>query len=86
METNCSQAYRANPWLESLIRLYRQNPRNLQFNDLFFSGKNAFRYKKEIDSKATPQFGLVAEDVERVNPDLVVRDDQASPTRFATTQ
>jgi len=33
-----------------------------------------FRYKKDIDSAGTPQFGLVAEDVERVNPDLVVRD------------
>ena len=33
-----------------------------------------FRYKKEIDSRGIPQFGLVAEDVEAVNPDLVVRD------------
>ncbi len=33
-----------------------------------------FRYKKEIDPDATPQFGLVAEDVAKVNPDLVVRD------------
>jgi uncharacterized coiled-coil protein SlyX len=33
-----------------------------------------FRYKKEIDAERTPQFGLVAEDVEKVNPDLVVRD------------
>jgi trimeric autotransporter adhesin len=33
-----------------------------------------FRYKKEIDSKGIPQFGLVAEEVEKVNPDLVVRD------------
>jgi hypothetical protein len=33
-----------------------------------------FRYKKEIDSEGTSQFGLVAEDVEKVNPDLVVRD------------
>jgi len=33
-----------------------------------------FRYKKEIDPDGTPQFGLVAEDVEKVNPDLVVRD------------
>ena len=33
-----------------------------------------FRYKKELDSARTPQFGLVAEDVEAVNPDLVVRD------------
>ena len=34
----------------------------------------AFRYKKEIDPAGTSQFGLVAEDVEAVNPDLVVRD------------
>src|SRR5213075_1452477 len=33
-----------------------------------------FRYKKEIDPARTPQLGLVAEDVEKVNPDLVVRD------------
>src|SRR4029077_10468678 len=33
-----------------------------------------FRYKKEIDADQTPQFGLVAEDVEKVNPDLVARD------------
>ena len=33
-----------------------------------------FRYKEEIDADRTPQFGLVAEDVEKVNPDLVVRD------------
>src|SRR5438309_4463173 len=32
-----------------------------------------FHYKS--DSKATPQFGLIAEDVATVNPDLVVRDD-----------
>jgi hypothetical protein len=33
-----------------------------------------FRYKKDIDPKSTAQFGLVAEDVEKVNTDLVVRD------------
>jgi len=33
-----------------------------------------FRYKKEIDVDRTPQFGLVAEDVEKINPDLVARD------------
>jgi hypothetical protein len=33
-----------------------------------------FRYKKEIDPERTPEFGLVAEDVEKLNPDLVVRD------------
>ena len=34
-----------------------------------------FRYKKDIDPAATAQFGLVAEDVAKVNPDLVVRDE-----------
>ena len=38
-----------------------------------------FRYKKEIDPEATPQFGLVAEDVEKVNPDLVVRNPNGKP-------
>ena len=33
-----------------------------------------FRYKKEIDPQGIPQFGLVAEEVEKVNPKLVVRD------------
>jgi hypothetical protein len=33
-----------------------------------------FRYKKEVDAERTPQFGLVAEQVEAVNPDLVTRD------------
>jgi hypothetical protein len=36
----------------------------------------AFRYKKEIDPKGVPQFGLVAEEVEKVNPNLVVRDEK----------
>jgi len=33
-----------------------------------------FRYKEEIDPDKIPQFGLVAEEVEKVNRDLVVRD------------
>jgi hypothetical protein len=33
-----------------------------------------FHYKKDIDPQSIPQFGLVAEDVEEINPDLVVRD------------
>jgi hypothetical protein len=39
----------------------------------------SFRYKKEIDPAGTSQFGLVAEDVEKVNPDLVVRDKEGKP-------
>ena len=35
-----------------------------------------FRYKQELDPAGIPQFGLVAEQVEKVNPDLVARDDQ----------
>ena len=38
-----------------------------------------FRYKQELDPKGIPQFGLVAEDVEKVNPDLVARDEQGKP-------
>jgi len=38
-----------------------------------------FRYKKEIDPDRTPQFGLVAEEVEKVTPDLVARDEQGKP-------
>jgi hypothetical protein len=32
-----------------------------------------------LDPQGIPRFGLVAEDVEKVNPDLVVRDDQGRP-------
>ena len=38
-----------------------------------------FRYKQELDPEGIPQFGLVAEQVEKVNPDLVARDDQGKP-------
>jgi hypothetical protein len=38
-----------------------------------------FRYKKEIDPDGRAQFGLVAEEVQKVNPDLVVRDKEGKP-------
>ena len=38
-----------------------------------------FRYKRDVDPSGTSQFGLVAEDVEKVNPDLVVRDPAGKP-------
>src|SRR5262249_51195182 len=38
-----------------------------------------FHYKHDLDPKGIPQFGLVAEEVEKVNPDLVARDDQGKP-------
>jgi hypothetical protein len=33
-----------------------------------------FCYKKELDPDGVPQFGLIAEQVEKINPDLVLRD------------
>jgi hypothetical protein len=43
-----------------------------------------FRYKKELDPQGIPQFGLVAEQVAKVDPDLVVRDEkgQAFTVRY----
>jgi trimeric autotransporter adhesin len=38
-----------------------------------------FRYKQELDPDGIPQFGLVAEDVAKVNPDLVARDEEGKP-------
>jgi endosialidase-like protein len=38
-----------------------------------------FRYKHDLDPTGIPQFGLVAEDVEKVNSDLVARDEQGKP-------
>jgi Chaperone of endosialidase len=35
-----------------------------------------FRYKKEINPAGARQFGLVAEEMEKVKPDLVVRDQE----------
>lgn len=39
----------------------------------------SFRYKRELDPQGIPQFGLVAEDVAKVDPDLVARDEQGKP-------
>ena len=38
-----------------------------------------FRYKKNLDPDGIPQFGLVAEQVAKVDPDLVARDAQGKP-------
>ena len=38
-----------------------------------------FRYKHELDPDSIPQFGLVAEEVEKLNPDLVARDAEGKP-------
>jgi hypothetical protein len=49
-------------------------PMNDASEALFSLKPVSFRYKKEIDPQGIPQFGLIAEDVAEVNPQLVVRD------------
>ena len=52
----------------------------MEHSEALFSLKPVtFRYKKEIDPQRIPQFGLVAEQVEKVNPDLVAYDEQGKP-------
>ena len=38
-----------------------------------------FRYKKGLDPQQIAQFGLVAEEVEKVSSDLVIRDAEGKP-------
>src|SRR5690242_7844480 len=38
-----------------------------------------FRYNHDLDPERIPQFGLVAEEVEKVDPHLVARDEQGKP-------
>jgi hypothetical protein len=38
-----------------------------------------FRYKEEIDPDKTEQFGLIAEEVEKVDPNLITRDGSGRP-------
>jgi hypothetical protein len=58
---------------------YEIKPMEQMSEALFALKPVTFRYKKEIDAEGIPQFGLVAEDVEKVNRDLVVRDKQGKP-------
>jgi hypothetical protein len=51
-------------------------PMNKTSEAIFSLEPVTFCYKKEIDPAGTSQFGLVAEEVEKINPDLVVRDKQ----------
>jgi hypothetical protein len=39
----------------------------------------SFRYKKELDAGRALSFGLIAEDVAQVSPDLITRDDNGNP-------
>ena len=48
-------------------------------NIIFLLQQQARNDATEIDPKGIPQYGLVAEDVETVNPDLIVRDEEGNP-------
>jgi len=50
------------------------NPMSKTSEAIFALKPVTFRYKKQFDPKRIPQFGLIAEEVEKVNPDLVKRD------------
>src|SRR5262249_15623789 len=54
-------------------------PMNKASEALFGLDPVTFRYKKDIDPAGIAQFGLVAEEVAKVNPDLVVRDKEGEP-------
>jgi hypothetical protein len=54
-------------------------PMNNASEALFSLKPVSFRYKQDIDPDRKGQLGLIAEDVEKVNPDLIVRDKEGKP-------
>jgi hypothetical protein len=60
---------------------YKENikPMDKASEAIFALKPVTFRYKKKLDAKGIPQFGLVAEEVARVNPDLVILDRESRP-------
>jgi hypothetical protein len=57
---------------------FKQNIRSMDdASDVLLSLRPVkFQYKPQIDPQGIPQFGLVAEEVDKVDPDLVARDDK----------
>src|SRR6266568_5315640 len=62
-------------------RRFKQNILSMgDKSDILFALRPVtFDYKPEVDPKGVSQFGLVAEEVAKVNPDLVARDDEGKP-------
>jgi Chaperone of endosialidase len=54
-------------------------PMNTTSEAIFSLEPVTFRYRKEIDPAGTSQFGLIAEQVAKVNPTLVLRDKDGKP-------
>jgi hypothetical protein len=71
-------------------RRYKEDikPMEKASESLFALTPVTFRYKKDMDPSGTQQYGLIAEDVAKVNPDLVVNDQQGKPAtlRFLNIQ
>jgi uncharacterized coiled-coil protein SlyX len=59
-------------------RRYKEDikPMDKASEALFALKPVSFRYKQEVDPARSPDFGLIAEDVATVNPDLVARDEE----------
>ncbi len=62
----------------SSSRRFKQNIQNMaNASDVLLAlHPVTFQYKPDLDPDGTPQFGLIAEDVEKVDPDLVLRDNK----------
>jgi hypothetical protein len=62
-------------------RRYKEDitPMNNTSEALFALKPVTFRYKKELDPQGIQQWGLVAEDVQRVSPALVALDKEGKP-------
>jgi predicted ribosome quality control (RQC) complex YloA/Tae2 family protein len=65
----------------SSSRRYKEEvkPMDKSSEGLFSLQPVTFRYKKNIDPAGTAQFGLIAEDVIKVNADLVTPDEEGEP-------
>jgi hypothetical protein len=60
---------------------FKQNVKSMgDASDALFALRPVtFRYKREIDRERIQQFGLVAEEVEKIDPNLVIRDPDGKP-------
>src|SRR5207249_3753036 len=65
----------------SSSRRYKENIKPMESTSkaLYQLKPATYRYKKEIDSTQSPAFGLIAEEVAAVNPDLVARNAEGQP-------
>ena len=65
----------------SSSRRYKEEikPMEKASETLFALKPVTFRYKKEVDAERALSFGLIAEDVAEIGPDLITRDEKGNP-------